>query len=312
MTRRRKLAFAGSAAAIAALVGIGILSGNHPTDDNKAVTEAPAIRAAGGDAQGFDAYSNHVSAAVPINNPAKATPAVDLTDAKRSTAAIIHNADVTIQAKDVPTALRKASDLVTRAGGNVFSDTANFDTSDQVHIVFNVPPEQFDLVMSELGGVGKVLQSSTSTKDVTGEVVDLDARLAAARASADRVRALLAKTGSVNDLLGVEQALTEREANVDSLAAQVATLRAQVDFATITVDISPSPRPRKAPAAPHASHHIPGFLAGLRTGFAALVNGLLVVGTALGFALPFLFVGALVFVPVFLLRRRRQPEPAAA
>jgi hypothetical protein len=113
----------------------------------------------------------------------------------------------------------------------------------------------------------------------------------------------------VNDLLGVEQALTDREANVDSLAAQVATLSAQVDFATITVDISPSPH---TAAPPRPSHHIPGFLAGLRTGLAALINGLLVVGTALGFALPFLFVGGLVFVPVFLLRRRRQPEPIAA
>jgi hypothetical protein len=303
MTRRRKLALGGSALAVAALVGIGMLSGNHSSDDNKmaAVAAAPAFRPASG-GQSFDAYGNNAPAA-------KATPAVDLSTAKRSNAAIIHNADVTLQAKDVSGALRKASDLVARAGGNVFSDTANFDSTDEAHIVFNVPPDQFDLVMSELGGVGKVLHSDTTTKDVTGEVVDLNARLAAARASADRVRALLAKTGSVNDLLGVEQALTDREANVDSLAAQVATLRAQVDFATITVDISPSPH---AAAPPRPSHHIPGFLAGLRTGFAALVNGLLVVGTALGFALPFLFLGGLVFVPVVLLRRRRQPAPAAA
>jgi hypothetical protein len=237
-----------------------------------------------------------------------ASRVVELTRAKRPDgAAVIHTSEVTIQAKDVDRALRKATDLVRVAGGDVFSANGDFADRREVHVVFKVPPASFDQVMSELASVGKITHSTTSTSDVTGQVVDLDARLAAARASVDRVRELLAKSGGVSDLLTVEQALTEREANVESLAAQAAALHAQVELATITVNLSPTPA---AAAAPRPSRHIPGFLAGLRTGVAAFVNTALVAGTGLGFTLPFAVLVAVVGLPASRWARRRRRASA--
>jgi hypothetical protein len=111
---------------------------------------------------------------------------------------------------------------------------------------------------------------------------------------------LLAHSGNVTDLLQVENSLSQRESEVESLAAQSNALHAQVARATISVDLSMTPAPAPKPA---PSHHIPGFLSGLRTGAAAFANVALVVATAAGFALPFLPVLAL-FVVVFVLTRR--------
>ncbi len=191
-----------------------------------------------------------------------------------------------------------------RAGGDLFASSADLadPKNRHVHAVFKVPPQRFSSVMDALSSIGKVTSSQTSTEDVTGQVVDLDARLAAARTGAQRLRELLAQSGNVPDLLQVEQALTQRESEVESLDAQLAALRSQVDLATITLDLSPTP----AAVAARPSDDIPGFLAGLRTGVAAFVNTALVAATAFGFALPFLVVIALLGIPALKVARRRR------
>jgi uncharacterized protein DUF4349 len=240
----------------------------------------------------------------PAPGNATGKPRIDLTQAKRSEKEVIHTAEVSMQAKDVNEALGKATALVERAGGDLFSSDADLGDPKSAHVraVFKVPPEQFGRVMSALSSVGKITNSQTSTEDVTGQVVDLDARLAAARTGVTRLRDLLAHSGNVTDLLQVEQALAQRESDVESLDGQLAALRSRVDAATITVALSPAPV--ATAAAP--SHDIPGFLAGLRTGVAALVNSALVGGTALGFLLPFLVVIGVFGVPALRIARRRR------
>src|SRR4051812_129454 len=239
-----------------------------------------------------------------VTAPSKAGSRIDLTQAQRPRQEVIHTAEVALQAKDVDGALRKATEVVAQAGGALFSSEAALGDPDSRHVqaVFKVPPEQFDRVMRALASVGRVTSSRTSTEDVTGQVVDLDARLAAARTGVARLRELLAKSGNVPDLLQVEHALAQREADAESLAGQLAALRSRVDQATITVDVSPAPVAAKATP----SHHIPGFLAGLRTGVAAFVNTVLVGATGLGFALPFLVVLALFGIPALRIARRRR------
>ena len=236
-------------------------------------------------------------------------PAIDLTRAKKpgDGRQLEKTADVAIEAKDVRATERRATAVVAAAGGYLYSEAANGAAAPAAHIVFKVPPEHFDRVTAQLATLGRVLHSSVTTDDATNRVVDLDARLAAARTGADRLRELLAKSGNVTDLLQVEQALSQREADVESLAGQAAALRAQVDLATVSLDLSSAPASGRG-AAP--SHDIPGFVAGLRTGAAAFANTAQVVATGLGFALPFLAVALLAGVPVWRISRRRRRHAA--
>ena len=114
--------------------------------------------------------------------------------------------------------------------------------------MFKVVPARFNDVVRGLGGLGKLVHRQIGTQDVTGQVVDLGARLTAAQTSAARLQQLLASSGSVADLLSVEQQLTTRDGEVDSLSGELDALRAQVDLATITLDVSALPRPSAARA----------------------------------------------------------------
>jgi len=298
------------------VLGLVLLAACSGSSSSKSAAriEAPSVNQ-----NAFNAESNGVSNAARtfnaesngVSTPSNSSPPVDLTKVKQpDSRQLIKTGDITLQAKNVDAALRKATDIVHRAGGDMFSgDSELADANDRhIHAVFKVPPEQFDAVVAQLGSVGKVTSNKTNSEDITGQVVDLDARLAAARTSVARLRDLLVHSGNVTDLLQVEQTLSQREGEVESLDAESQALHAQVAQATITVDFVPAPV--VATAAP--SHHIPGFLKGLHTGAAAFANTALVLATGFGLALPFLVVIALIGLPTArVLRRRRGAVPAA-
>jgi hypothetical protein len=227
---------------------------------------------------------------------------VDLAVAKRpaSNRQVISTAQLDVQARDIDGTVQRATALVNAAQGYVFSESASLTTGQHAHVVFKVPPERFNELIAGVGRLGTLVHRRIGTQDVTGQVVDLGARLAAAQTSADRLRQLLANSGGVADLLSVEQQLTARESQVDALSGELGALNAQVELATITLDVSPRPaRPKAAPSAP-----APGFSRGLHAGADAFTNTARVISVVVGFALPFAPLALLVLVGWWIVRRR--------
>ena len=106
----------------------------------------------------------------------------------------------------------------------------------------------------------------------------------------------------------VEAELAKREADLESLQAQVARLKDVTEQATIEVSlVGPDAE------APVDEEDL-GFLAGLRGGWDAFVQIILVGLTVLGALLPFLLTAALLAVPAWLIFRPRRaatvPPPA--
>jgi hypothetical protein len=177
--------------------------------------------------------------------------------------------------------------------------------------VLRVPEASLDRALSLVGGpagVGKELSRSATAQDVTADLADLQSRTATQRASVERVRALLAKAGSLRDVVMLESEVTKREAELEALQARQAALADRADLATLTVDLrTPSadvpgsdPKDRNA------------FLQGLDSGWQALVGSMTVVLTVLGALLPLAVVVGLVGGPLLwaLRRRRRGARPA--
>jgi hypothetical protein len=225
-----------------------------------------------------------------------------------ATREIVYTANLDVEAVDVEDAADQASRSVERAGGFVFDQVAELEKDREITVTFKVPPAEFDEVVGELSGLGELQTRNVAADDVTGEVVDLEARLATAEASADRLRGLLAGAGSVGELVSVEQALAQREAEVEAISARLRTLDAQVDLATVTLRLTEQPPEDEKK---NGGGGIPGFVDGLDTGVGAFVNGARVVATVVGFLLPFVAAAAVVSGLVLLgVRRRRRTAPA--
>jgi hypothetical protein len=135
---------------------------------------------------------------------------------------------------------------------------------------------------------------------------DVDARVASIQASIARVRAILSRAERIGDVVSVEGELSRRTTELESLQARQRALAGQVNYATITLQLTADRAAAPAPPPDRA-----GFVGGLRDGWHAFAATLGWVLTALGAVLPFLLLAVPVVVALLLRRRRLTAAPSA-
>ncbi|MEV6759477.1 DUF4349 domain-containing protein [Streptomyces sp. NPDC051105] len=217
---------------------------------------------------------------------------------------IIRTASLTVQVKDVPKALDEARTTTENAGGYVGNETTTRGSQgrERTRVVLRVPTEKYDEVLTDLQGAGKLLDRTAKAQDVTDQVVDVDSRIKSQRASVARVRELMDRATKLSDVVTLEGELSSREADLEALLAQQASLKDRTSLATITLSLTETPV-RKA-----AKDDTPGFVDALAGGWHVFVTMLRWIALALGAALPFAALAALVaFLWWRVVRRRRTP-----
>ncbi|WP_068154299.1 DUF4349 domain-containing protein [Rhodococcus phenolicus] len=207
-----------------------------------------------------------------------------------------------LTAADPVAAGRQVVTIVEDSGGRVDSVTEQPEISSVLTV--RVPADRLEGTVDELRGLGEVTSLTTTRDDVTLQYTDLEARISALQASVDRLRALMASAANTADLIEAENALADRQAELDSLTAQQRYLSDQIDLSTLIVDISAEPR---------RPDDRDSFWDGVVAGWDHLRSAVGDSIVALGVALPwivFLLVGAgVVYLIVRLLARigRRRP-----
>ena len=226
---------------------------------------------------------------------------------------VITNASATLAVDDPAGSAQQVSELVESAGGRVDERTEQTATGDNdqdasADLVVRVPADALTDVLADLEELGEVASVSVSRSDVTGQAVDLDARISALQTSVTRLQTLLDEAPTTEALLAAEGALSGRQEQLESLQSQRALLADQVELSTLRVHLQP---PGVAP--PGGPD---GFVDALGTGWNALVSTAGAAVVALGVLLPWLLVAAViaavVLVPLRRARRRSAvPTPMA-
>ncbi|MFF4833006.1 DUF4349 domain-containing protein [Streptomyces sp. NPDC001315] len=274
------------------LVSALALAGCSGANDTGAGSSSDKAAAEGAQAQEGAADSGRASGS-------KATP-----PPKISASHIIRTASLTVQVKDVPKALDAARTTTENAGGYVGDETTTRDEegSEETRVVLRVPVERYDDVLADLEGTGKLLKRTAKAQDVTDQVVDVDSRVKSQRASVARIRELMDQASKLSDVVALEGELSSREADLESLLAQQASLKDRTSMATITLSLSETPV-KKA----EKKDEDPGFVDALAGGWDAFVTMLRWIAVAFGAVLP--FVGGAVLLVLAWLRLVR-PRPA--
>lgn len=245
-------------------------------------------------------------AAAPGDKVAPTTaPQLPATEVQRS---IIYQGTMTVRVSDVDAAALRATAMATGSGGYVGGDQRSIDAQASVAtLTLRVPAAQFNTTLAALSGLGKEQDRQVSTQDVTEKVVDVQSRIKTQQASVDRIRALLAQATSVAQIVSIEGELTQREADLESLEAQMRSLTDLTSLSTITVTLL---GPEAKLTAKPAEHH-KGFVAGLKSGWHTFVDSVTVLFQVIGALLPFLIaIGIPAWIIIALIRRRRRHRPA--
>jgi hypothetical protein len=136
-------------------------------------------------------------------------------------------------------------------------------------ITMEVPVNDFAAVLKAAERYGKTSNISTNATDVTGQYVDLQARLTALQDSRQQYLTILAKATSIGDILSVQEQLDGIQQQIEQLQNQLQLLTSQTSYSKVTVTVSegtPPPRPGPLPESGliRAWHDsVGGFVAGV-------------------------------------------------
>ena len=200
--------------------------------------------------------------------------------------------DLYLTVEDTAATADEVTEIVEGAGGRIDSRSDFLDASTNSpgsYLWVRIPAEVVTETLDTITALGTVERISTSRMDVTLQVVDLDERIEVLNASLDRLEALLEQATTTAELIELETAITNRQAERDSLVSQQNYLSDQVQFASISIEL------RTAQDAPPREPDT--FLGAIAAGWAALVAFASSSVLFLGMSLPWLAVAAIILIP---------------
>ena len=146
-------------------------------------------------------------------------------------------------------ATQAARGMVEGWGGYVINEnTYTFGPNQSLlagSISLRIPQQAFEEALNNLEGLGNVRNRSASGQDVTEEFVDIQSRLRAMRLKEDRLLELLGKSGSLGDVLAVENELARTRADLEALEGRLRYLSNRTDYSTINIDLRETLTPSK-------------------------------------------------------------------
>lgn len=298
---RRSLALltAGALAGALAVAGCsdsGTDSGSA-TSERQYASETPEKSVAGGGEAADSAADSKATA-----RPGEQDGSAARKPPKVASDHVVRTAKLTVRVKDVPSALDDTRTTVETAGNYVGDETTNRDgeSHERSHLVLRVPQEEYADVLEELSAGGKLIERKVSADDVTDQVVDVESRIASQKASVERARDLMDKADELSDIVTLEGQLSTRQAELEGLQAQQASLKERTSLATITLVLSETEVKKE-------KDNETGFTDALNSGWGAFTTTLRWIAVAIGAALPFLAALAVLMV-VWRLVRDRLPQ----
>ncbi len=169
-------------------------------------------------------------------------------------------------------------------------------------ITLRVPEQAFDAAVKRFAKLGDVQSVTTSSEDVTAQVVDLKARLRHFRAVEQRLVGFLGETANVNQMLAVQDRLDDVQLTIEQLSAQIASLRETTTYGTLSIFL----REKGVPQA-GAIDSSDTFAGAFWNSVKLLGHGARVTGLVLTALLPFiLFFGGIGLVVWYTTRRVRR------
>lgn len=261
--------------------------------------DGPATSAEKAPSSRIDREARSESAASSLSDLAQAAETPRPTADRR----IILNGSISLTVKSVPEAVKRIRTIQAAAGGYMNSssmDLAGDDTREGT-VVIRIPQDAFDAALAKIRKLGKVESETVKGEDVTDQFVDAEAHLRNLNREEERILLILERSGSITDVLQVEQELSRVRGDIEQITGRLNQLRNQIEYATLTVNLSETPPP--APVAEPGTWNFRGTLGNAVRAFLGFVNVLIRAAIWLGVFLPFLIV---LYIVARIVRRRRR------
>lgn len=167
---------------------------------------------------------------------------------------LIRRAWFNIQSAEFDTALSALETLVEELDGyfessklysGSFYSTQN-DCRNGEYVV-RIPAENYERFMAKADGIGYVTYRDESSEDIGAIYYDVESRLKTQRIKQERLQELLKRADNMEDIIALENALSEVEYLIESNSSELRRYDGLVDYATINITLEEVVRLTKTP-----------------------------------------------------------------
>ena len=238
--RRRSGALLGLVA-LAAFVG-ACSSGAVPAPLSKAGNPAAQPAASGG------SEAARASAGATGDSAAYSSGSTQYTqqDVLQDSAYIVKTGTMTVEVQHLDAALLAARAAITGLGGYIAgSQQVNSDDRSTASITFRVPVARWEEALDVIRKLdsAKLMDMQTNSVEVTGQVLDIGARIDNLRATERQLQLIMGKAVKIGDILEVQSKLTDVQGQIEQLSTQQSHLKQQAALSTLAVVFStPAPK----------------------------------------------------------------------
>ncbi len=151
--------------------------------------------------------------------------------------------DLTVHRGGVASAITKLTDLATSDGGLVDSTNAHVGTHRpgsfaSATIVLQVPQRRFTSLVAQVQRAGHATSVATSSKDVTGQYVDLQARISELEVSLAQYERIMARATTIGGILAVQSQIDALQSEIEQYQGALKVLSNETTYGALTVNVA--------------------------------------------------------------------------
>ena len=155
----------------------------------------------------------------------------DLSNVERK---LIKRAYIRIRVENLDNADASVKDLMGKY--NAYAASTEIDENSRYYSL-RVPAPEYDTFLIEMNNIGRLLQSSESTEDVTLRYYDLEGRLATKKELLRTFQAYLERARTIEEILSVEARISDLQYDIEGTGIQLRNLANRVDYSTIDLSL---------------------------------------------------------------------------
>ena len=118
------------------------------------------------------------------------------------------------------------------------SNYSGYRSSRWANLTIRIPKEALNGFLQNMSEIGNVVRRSDSVEDVTLSYVDMESRRDTLRAEQARLLELLEKADTVEDMIALEERLSNVRYYLESMESKLRTIDNQVDYSTVYLNLS--------------------------------------------------------------------------
>lgn len=243
-------------AVMAALLLAGCGSGFDSSSKTAELAEAeyngtsasysPAAVAAGGvsyDTAYMEESADSIMAMDPAAMPEEGSGAIN--ESLSQSRKLIKTVELEMETKEFERMMSELETQIQDLGGYIEnletyngSSYSSYRSSRWANLTIRIPKEALNSFLQNMSEIGNVVRRSDNVEDVTLSYVDMESRRDTLKAEQARLLELLERADTVEDMIALEERLSNVRYCLESMESRLRTIDNQVDYSTVYLNLS--------------------------------------------------------------------------